>query len=195
MILGLVGPFAAGKSTASDHLASRGFFRIDVDRLGHEALASRASDIVEAFGPEVLGPDGQVDRRALGARVFADPAELRKLQAIVHPQMSARAVRLARSAPDSVIDAALLFRMNLDKACDHVIWLHSPLLLRLMRAIRRDRRGIRAALQRLRSQQDLRLHLRQSTADIRKVYNGISRRALARRLDRVLVRLRAGEGK
>lgn len=193
MILGLVGPYAAGKSSAADHLSARGFTRIDVDRIGHEALALHAEDLARTFGPSVMARDGSVDRRVLGSRVFGDPGELRKLEALVHPWMREQAISRARQAENAVLDAALLFRMGLDSACDHVIWLHSPLLLRLLRALRRDRSGLRAVLARLRSQQDLRLHLRQSRADIRRVYNGVSRRALTRRLDRVLGRLRAGE--
>ncbi len=116
-VIGLVGGIGSGKSTAAAMLAELGATVIDADRLGHEAYVTGSAGfqrVVQAFGSEVVGADGAIDRARLGARVFADPARLRELEAIVHPLIQtalAERVAAARRAGDArglVIEAAIL---------------------------------------------------------------------------------------
>ena len=114
VLIGLTGPIGCGKSTIAARLGAAGARVIDADRLAREvtepgepALAA----IAERFGPEVLGPDGELDRAALARRVFSDPAELRALEAITHPAIRPRlleAIEAARAAaPAAVVVEAI----------------------------------------------------------------------------------------
>lgn len=118
--IGLTGGIASGKSLVSAMLAEKGAPVIEADRVGHESYR-RGSEahrrLVEAFGPEVVAPDGEIDRRALGARVFADPEARRRLEAIVWPAMRRMmAERLAelrsQHAPVAVLEAAVLIEAD-----------------------------------------------------------------------------------
>jgi dephospho-CoA kinase len=88
-IIGLTGGIGSGKSTVSQYLAELGATIIDADKVGHEALTRSdiKQDIEAAFGREVFGPDGEIDRKRLGPVVFSDPAALRKLNHIMHRRM------------------------------------------------------------------------------------------------------------
>ena len=86
--VGLTGGIGSGKSEVSRRLAAHGAVIIDADVAAREVVAPGTpglAQVAEAFGPEVLGPDGALDRERLGAIVFRDPALRAKLNAIVHP--------------------------------------------------------------------------------------------------------------
>ena len=87
-VIGLTGGIGSGKSTAAGILAGLGAVVIDADKIGHEIYRPGTEGfrrVVEAFGPGIVGADGTIDRGALGAIVFADPAALTRLNALVHP--------------------------------------------------------------------------------------------------------------
>jgi dephospho-CoA kinase len=89
-VIGLTGGIASGKSLVSEQLAERGAVVINADLVGHEAYrrgADAYQPLIVAFGDGVVGADGEIDRKALGAKVFADPAARGRLQAIVWPVM------------------------------------------------------------------------------------------------------------
>jgi len=130
-ILGLTGGIGSGKSTASQILAELGAVVIDADRVGHDAYRPGSAGwnrVVAQFGRDVLAADGTIDRKRLGAIVFADPVQLARLNAIVHPlirdAIGARiaAERAAGHAPAIVVEAALLVEANWDALVDEV-WL------------------------------------------------------------------------
>jgi dephospho-CoA kinase len=119
---GLTGGVASGKSTVAQMLEGLGARIIDADRVGHELLrASRATydELLRGFGNEILDSTGEIDRRRLGAIVFADPAKLRDLNAILHPRIMARVEDLAAqyhaesASAVIVVDAALLFEAGI----------------------------------------------------------------------------------
>lgn len=124
-LIGLTGNIACGKSTVGRMLADLGAEYIDADRLVHELLGPGTPEtaaVAERFGPDYLGPDGGVDRRRLGALVFADPAALRDLEAILHPAVL-RLIeeRVARSSkPVVVVDAIKLIESGLHRAAESV---------------------------------------------------------------------------
>lgn len=149
-VIGLVGGIGAGKSLAAAAFERRGAFVIDADRVGHALLdqAPAREQVLARFGPEVLAqPDAgqsdreppRIDRRALGARVFADPAARRDLEAILHPRMRrtfARAIaRTARGGRHRavVLDAAVLYEAGWDDLCDLVVFLETPREIRAAR--------------------------------------------------------------
>jgi dephospho-CoA kinase len=87
-VIGLTGGIGSGKSTVAAMLAELGAEVIDTDKVGHAVYRPGTEgfrQVVAAFGPDVVAPDGTIDRRALAGRVFADPAALQRLNAIVHP--------------------------------------------------------------------------------------------------------------
>ena len=112
--VGLTGGIASGKSHVLRRLAQAGFQTLDLDAVARDVMApggTAYADIVRAFGERILAADGAIDRKALGAHVFADAAARRRLEALVHPRIrEAEARYLSAGAPDSVavVDAALL---------------------------------------------------------------------------------------
>jgi dephospho-CoA kinase len=98
---------------------------VDADTVAHEVMAPGGpvfDQIVREFGPGVVAPDGSLDRRALGAIVFRDPAALRRLDAIVHPSTGVEIRRriAASSAGVVVVEAIKLIEAGTDRACDSV---------------------------------------------------------------------------
>ena len=129
-VIGLTGGIASGKSLVSQQLVELGAVVVDADKLGHETYRKGTETyraVVEAFGPDVVGPDGEIDRRALGAKVFGDPEARRRLEENVWPAIRRLAgERLAelraQGVPVVVLEAAVLIEANWLDLVDEV-WL------------------------------------------------------------------------
>ncbi|MEV5980263.1 dephospho-CoA kinase [Streptomyces sp. NPDC052114] len=125
--VGLTGGIGAGKSEVSRLLVASGAVLIDADRIAREVVAPGTDGlaaVVEAFGREILAPDGSLDRPKLGSVVFADADRLAVLNAIVHPLVGARSAELERSAPDDAVvvhDVPLLTENGLAPLYDVVV--------------------------------------------------------------------------
>jgi dephospho-CoA kinase len=125
LLIGLTGNIGTGKSTVARMLAKQGVCTIDADKVAHEIMQPGTPvhrRIVEAFGPGILTPDGEIDRKRLGAQVFADAAALAKLETLVHPatlQAIQHRVR-ATLAAVVVIEAIKLIEVGLADTCDSV---------------------------------------------------------------------------
>jgi dephospho-CoA kinase len=142
MRVGLTGGVASGKSTVSRMLAELGAVVIDADLLAREVVG-RGTDgleeVVAAFGSQVLTPAGDLDRPALGARVFADETRRRDLEAIIHPRVRARAAEIEASAPEGsliVHDIPLLAETGQGAAFDAVVVVDVPSELQVERMVR-----------------------------------------------------------
>jgi dephospho-CoA kinase len=123
--LGLTGNIACGKSTVGRLLVARGAEYVDADRLVHALMEPGTAEnerIVARFGPDVRAADGRIDRPRLGAIVFADPAALEDLEAILHPGVRAEIRRrlAASTAPIFVVDAIKLLEGGLAREMDAV---------------------------------------------------------------------------
>ena len=81
MVVGVVGKSCSGKDEAVKFLVNEGFYEINVDKLGHEALKQKVDELVSSFGSTIL-KDGEVDRKILGPIVFSDPEKLKILNSI-----------------------------------------------------------------------------------------------------------------
>lgn len=142
--IGLTGGIAAGKSVAARRLAWLGAVVIDHDQLARTAVAPGSvglDEVVEAFGTEILLPDGGLDRPALGRLVFADDAARSRLNAIVHPQVrrlsAEREAAAAASDPRAVVvhDIPLLVETGQAEAFHLLAVVHAPAELRLDRLV------------------------------------------------------------
>jgi dephospho-CoA kinase len=140
--VGLTGGIGAGKSEVSRLLASYGAVLVDADLIAREVVAPGTSGlaaVVAEFGDGVLLPDGALDRPKLGSLVFADPARLAALNAIVHPLVRDRSAELERRAgPGDVLvnDVPLLAENGLAKVFDLVVVVDAAEATRLDRLVR-----------------------------------------------------------
>ncbi len=145
-VIGLVGGIGAGKSTVAAAMARRGAAVVDADRLGHAVLGRPdvSARLVHLWGPRVLHPDGTADRRAVAGIVFPDPAERKKLEAVVFPLIRAAAEeRIAAAATDPAVrfvalDAAVMLEAGWADACDKLVHVDAPEVVRLARLAARS---------------------------------------------------------
>jgi dephospho-CoA kinase len=149
-VIGLIGGIGAGKSAVAAECAKLGAAVISGDHLGHEALvvpAIRAA-VVGRFGSSILKDpsketsEGEIDRKLLGALVFADSKALQDLQKIVFPEIERgieKAIAQAAQEPAVrwvVLDAAILLEAEWNKFCDAIVYLNVPRHQRLARLAR-----------------------------------------------------------
>jgi len=142
--VGLTGNVAAGKSSVARLFQSWGATIIDADQLVREVQAPGSSVLAEighAFGPDILRPDGALDRAGLRRRIVADPQARHRLEAIVHPAVQQRRERLleeARRRSDRIVvsDIPLLFEVLDPASFDAVVLVDAPDEARVARLVR-----------------------------------------------------------
>lgn len=158
--IGLTGGIATGKSTASRIFRELGVPVIDADILAKDAVqigTPAFKEIVRAFGPGVVGADGSLDRKALGAIVFNAKDKLLQLESIIHPEVK-RLQREARTKVESqghkvaIYDVPLLFEKNLEKDYDATIVIACSMQTQLHRLMKRDQISEQDAKLRISSQ-------------------------------------------
>lgn len=144
IILGLTGSIGMGKSTAASMLRRMGVPVHDADATVHALFGpgGKAIAAVAAAFPGVLGADGAIDRKALGAKVFGDDAALKRLEAIVHPLVRAAerdflARQRRRRTRLVVLDIPLLFETQGERRCDVVAVVSAPAFLQAARVLAR----------------------------------------------------------
>ncbi|MDR2398272.1 MAG: dephospho-CoA kinase [Spirochaetaceae bacterium] len=199
LLIGLTGTYCAGKNHVAALLEARGFPVLDVDTLGHEALELERERILMRFGTGILGKDGRIDRRLLGVEVFGSPAALAWLESVVHP----RANRLTEAWIDRhadhscVINAALLHRSSIFHRLDGILVVRAPVLIRLLRARKRDALPWGELIRRFKSQREFMAKYLQKPADTYSIINrgygrfgsAFLKRSLERQLEAALTRL------
>lgn len=142
MRVGLTGGVASGKSTVSAILREFGAVVVDADVLAREVVAPGAgglAEIVQAFGPQVLTADGQLDRPAMGTLVFGDEEARRRLEAIIHPRVRRRGAELeAEAGPDAIVvhDIPLLAETGQAESFDAVVVVDVPVEVQVERMVR-----------------------------------------------------------
>ncbi len=145
-VIGLTGGIASGKSTAARTLAELGARVVDADEVAREIVAPgqpALAEIVRTFGREMLLSDGTLDRKRLGALIFADADKRRALNAITHPRIAmetqARLGRLREEGvPVAIYEAALLVENRVHEALDGLIVVVCDEATQLERLIARD---------------------------------------------------------
>ena len=145
-IIGITGPTGSGKTTALNVLVELGAVLLDCDAVYHELTASCApmrEELRQRFGPEIFGEEGQLLRKALGARVFGDAQALTDLNEITHRYVRAeveRAISAARESgrPAVAVDAIALLESGLGDLCDVTVAVTADDELRVGRIMARD---------------------------------------------------------
>jgi len=147
LLVGLTGGLATGKSTVSDILRGLGCVVLDADVLAREVVEPgqpALTTIAQEFGPEVLRPDGTLDRKRLGAIVFADPERRRRLEAITHPAIRdrylARLAELEAQGFEGIVvwDAPVMIESGGYKNMDRLVVVITDAATQRERALARD---------------------------------------------------------
>ena len=147
LIIGISGQTGAGKSTLAELMVSKGYGRnLEVDNLGHDLLKDSATiqQLTDAFGKEIL-TDNQIDRKKLGAKAFESPAATETLNSIMHPNMVKMVEKIIEGEKKTgsksiIVNAALLYKMKLDKLCNKIIYVKADPEIRVKRLV--DNRGM-----------------------------------------------------
>ncbi|MBM9460550.1 dephospho-CoA kinase [Nocardioides sp. zg-536] len=197
MRVGLTGGIASGKSTVSAVLAELGAVVIDADKIARDVVAKGTpglAAVVEAFGPELLTADGELDRPKMGALVFGDAEQRRRLEAIVHPLVFAEyAAREAAAPADAIVvhDIPLLVESGRAGEFDAVVVVDAPTELQVERMVRDRGMSEEDALARIAAQatreqrRAVATHLIENTGTLEE---------LRRRASEVFAALRAAAG-
>jgi dephospho-CoA kinase len=179
LVLGLSGGIGTGKSTVVRFLGSLGATVIDADAIVHELQAPGTpllDEIAEAFGSDLIDTEGNLDRNALGATVFRNPADRRRLEQIVHPKVIATIADRVASAQAAgaqliVVDIPLLFERRESSpspesspSFDATVLVYAPEQQQIERQMKRDGCNREAALERIRAQ--LPIESKKAMADV-----------------------------
>jgi len=200
MKIGLTGGIASGKSTAARYLEQLGASIIDADQLGHRVYEPDTpgfASVVAAFGDDVVGAEGRIDRRALGGKVFGDAAALERLTDIVWPEIrrlaEAEMAALLRDDPARIVvlEAAVLFEAGWQDAVDEVWAVVVDPAAAVARA--RERDGLDEEDVRRRIDAQMSNDERRRRADV-VIDNSGNPEALLARLDREWLRLVGNDG-
>ena len=145
--VGLTGGLASGKSFAASEFERLGCDVLQADRLGHAILADDAAvldEVTVAFGPQVLGADGAIDRKALAKVVFASKEKLERLNSIVHPRVFERVdnffLQIERRDPSAValVEAAIMVETGSYRRYDRLVLAACSRETQIDRFVRRD---------------------------------------------------------
>lgn len=162
--VGLTGGIASGKSTVARMFVALGAHLVDTDVLARQAVEPGSpglAEIVAAFGPGVLGPDGGLDRRGLREVVFNDAAARQRLNAIVHPRVRALMdedlARWRAVDPGGIVlvDVPLLLESGWSGRFAAVVLVHVPRWVQVQRLMARDQVSRQAAEAALSAQMDI----------------------------------------
>jgi dephospho-CoA kinase len=160
LAVGLTGGIACGKTKIRERLDAHGVPTLDADGVVHRLFGPGTDvtrEIAATFGASVIGPDGAVDRKALGAVVFRDPPQRKRLEAIVHPEVFEAIDEFLKNARDAdadvaVVDAALMYETGSYDRYDRVVVAYCPPEVQRERLVKRDGLTAEQAERRIASQ-------------------------------------------
>jgi len=156
--VGLTGGLASGKSFVGREFERLGAHVIQADRLGHLTLlpdGEAYEDVIREFGRGIVGKDGSIDRKALGAIVFPDKAKLEKLNSFIHPHVHQRQLDffavIAEKDPlgIAVAEAAIMIETGGYKRYDRIVLAYCSQALQIERFIEREQSTEKEALDRI----------------------------------------------
>ena len=184
-IIGITGSYCAGKNYVALLLEKRSFPVLDLDKLGHEVIEEEKPRLVSYFGEDILNSSGLVDRRKLGQKVFGKPKKLAALEEIIHPAVNVKTIEWIQTRKEKAcfINAALLHRSSAFELLDVLIIVRAPLIVRLLRAKKRDRLSWVSLFKRFWSQRKFRYQFFSKNADTYIVSNPFACTTLGKRLE------------
>ena len=155
--VGLTGGIATGKSTVAKTLAKMGFTVLNADELVHRLLLKGSeayTEVLDAFGLDILGPGQQVDRKKLGEIVFKDKSKLELLESIIHPKirkcMKTKREDLTSKGEDiAFYDVPLLFEKKMETQIDQIVVVSCSEDLQVKRLMAREKLNKGQALSRI----------------------------------------------
>ena len=174
-VIGVTGGIGSGQSTVCEYLAAHGCKIIDVDRRARRIIEKDTvlqQELRRYFGNDVFDEQGQLKRRLLASMVFNDTEKIRRLNHLVHPQMVTEIIeeleeaRFSRRYPLVVVDAALIFELNMEKMFDAIIVVHANLENRIQRVMNRDSLSRAEIMSRIQHQIPLEEKISWATYDI-----------------------------
>ncbi|MFT3927317.1 MAG: dephospho-CoA kinase [Myxococcales bacterium] len=162
-VVGLTGGIASGKSTVARQFEQLGVPSVDADQLAREVVAKGSvglAAIVEAFGVEVLLQDGNLDRKAMGQKVFSDPIARAKLNAITHPRIASLGAERVRAlaqkgVPYVLYEAALIVENGLHRGMGALVVVSADAATQRTRIMQRDLLSLAEAEARIAAQAPL----------------------------------------
>ena len=196
ILVGLTGGVATGKSTVAKMFKQCGAVVIDADELARDVVRPGKPawrEIIETFGKTVLNPDRTINRRALGAIVFANRAKLHRLERIIHPRVAREQSRLTKRAArnDSkavvIYDVPLLFEVGIDKRVDKILVVTADRNTQIARLKSRNGLSHAEALRRIHSQMPRAKKIQRADHVLQGT---LSRTSLRRQVNRILKNLR-----
>lgn len=144
--IGLTGGIATGKSTVSNYIEELGWPVVDADLVAREVVQKGSEglgEVVKAFGPEILTPDGTLDRAQMRKLVFKDQQKRQLLEGLLHPRIQRRTAQKrdeleASGYKVAVYDVPLLFEKNLQGQFDQTVLVYVAPELQRQRLMARD---------------------------------------------------------
>lgn len=197
MIIGLTGSIASGKSTVSQMLKELGYPIVDADLVARQVVepgSETLEKIREAFGEDVILPDGSLDRKKVGDLIFSDPASRKRLNDIIHPairneMLRQRAAYMAEGQKVVIMDIPLLFESKLQHFADKILVVSVTEENQLKRLMERNELAEGEALARISSQ--LPMSVKEEGADA-VIYNNGTIEETKWQLNRILEEWDAG---
>jgi dephospho-CoA kinase len=183
-VIGVTGKIACGKSSVLSALGAKGAETIDADQVYHELIRPGLPlwhALRDEFEPEIVGPESEIDRRALGRIVFGDSKKLRRLDELTHPAIVTEIERRISESHSVVIaiDAVKLIESGMDRACDVVWRIECEPLIQIDRLMQRNGFTQTQAMQRIDAQPTLPRSSRPETI----IENNGDLAALSKRVD------------
>lgn len=157
MIIGLTGMSGAGKSTVSEVFRTRGFSVINCDAIARNVARRREflEEVAERFSPDMLRPDGTLDRPKVASLIYNDEVNRGKYQRVIFPYIIYDIIEGIHRAKSSVLlDAPTLFEARLDFICDKIVSVCADDDLCAARIAERDNISPEKARERISAQHD-----------------------------------------
>lgn len=169
--IGLTGGIATGKSTVTKILRKKGYLVVDADEIAKQALQPghpELKQVIQVFGQEYLQPDGSLDRKGLGEKIFLNPVEKEKLEKIVHPFVQAEVAHQRKEAEKRGVaiafyDVPLLFEKKLEPQFDSILLIAADESLQIERL--QSRNGFTLEESKLRIQNQLPMSEKRKRSD------------------------------
>ena len=192
MILCVTGPMAAGKNAVCRILEERGFIALDADRQVHGAIEKAAPEIIKTFSKEanaqnitLTDKNERINRRELGRLLFTSKDLLAKQERIVYPVIIEETKRFIqkqqeqKKEADIILNATVLYKTpELLRLCKYIIYVDAPKIMRIVRALKRDRMPLRQILSRFATQKGLFSEYKKTGVPIIKITDAGSEKKL-----------------